>query len=330
MTAMAQKSDPKRYAYPLLGLAVLGLLGWGLVQAFRPQALPLQGQIEAQEVNVSSKVPGRVGRVAVRLGQTVQAGELLFELDSPEVRAKLTQARSAQAAAQAVAAKARAGARPEEVEMARLAWERAGTGARIARLTYERVQAMADEGVIAGQKRDEAQAQWRAADEQAQAARSQYALARQGARTEDRQAAQAQAEQVGGVVAEAEAALAETRILAPTAGEVAKLQIQPGELAPQGYPVVTLVNLQDVWAVLQLREDTMAAYAADSRHTAQVPALQRAVEFSVSSVAVLPDFATWRAARPGGTDLRTFEIRLRPLAAVPGLRPGMGVVFPAP
>jgi HlyD family secretion protein len=330
MTPMPPATDPKRYAYPLLGLAALGLLGWGLVQAFRPQPLPLQGQIEAQEFNVSSKVPGRVGRVAVRLGQTVQIGELLFELDSPEVRARLTQARSAQTAAQAVAAKTRAGARPEEVEMARLAWERAQTGARIARLTYERVQAMADEGVIARQKRDEAQAQWRAAEEQAQAARAQYELARKGARIEDRQAAQAQAEQVGGVVAEAEVALAETRILAPTAGEVAKVQIQPGELAPQGYPVITLVNLQDVWAVLQLREDAMAAYAAGSRHTAQVPALQRAVEFSVSSVAVLPDFATWRAARPGGTDLRTFEIRLRPLAAVPGLRPGMGVVFPAP
>ena len=112
------------------------------------------------------------------------------------------------------------------------------------------------------------------------------------------------------------------------AGQVSKIQIQPGELAPQGFPVITLVNLDDAWAVLQVREDEMAAFAMGSTHTANVPALKQQVSFKVSSVAVLPDFATWRAARPGGTDLRTFEIRLRPAIKVEGLRPGMSVVFP--
>lgn len=327
---MSNNAATRRLGAGLVGLAVLGFLAWGLWQAFAPRSLPLQGQIEAQEVNVSSKVPGRVGRVHVTLGQTVRAGELLFELDSPEVQARLTQARSAQRAAQAMAAKAEAGARPEEIEAARLNWERAATGARIAQLSFDRVQAMFAEGVLAGQKRDEAQAQWHAAEQQAGAARAQYDMARRGARTEDRRAAQAQAEQVGGVLSEAEVALAETHIRAPTAGDVSKIQIQPGELAPQGFPVITLVNLQDLWAVLQVREDGMSAYAAGTRHVAEVPALRRSVAFVVSSVAVLPDFATWRAARPGGTDLRTFEIRLRPASPVAELRPGMSVVFPSP
>lgn len=134
---------------------------------------------------------------------------------------------------------------------------------------------------------------------------------------------------MAGVVAEVEAAQAETHIRAPAAGEVAKVQIQPGELAPQGYPVVTLVNLADVWAVLPVREDKLADFAMGSRHTVELPALRRSAEFAVSAVAVMPDFATWRAARPGGTDLRTFEVRLRPLQPVPGLRPGMSVVFAA-
>jgi HlyD family secretion protein len=327
---MPQNSLPRRIVLILAGVAVLGFLAWGLVKAFEPRVLPLQAQMEAQEVNVSSKVPGRVGQVHVRAGQSVKAGEVLFELDSPEVSAKLLQARSAQAAAQAVSAKASAGARPEEVEMARLNWERAQTGARIAQTTAQRVQGMFDEGVIARQKRDEADAQWRAAEQQAQAAHAQYEMARKGARPEDKQAAQAQANQVGGVVAEAEVALAETRIRAPIAAEVSKVQIQPGELAPQGFPVVTLVNLQDSWAVLQVREDAMSAYAMGTMHVGHLPALKRDVQFKVSSVAVLPDFATWRAARPGGTDLRTFEVRLRPLAAVPELRPGMSVSFAAP
>ncbi|WKB52698.1 HlyD family secretion protein [Eleftheria terrae] len=323
-------TSKNRLVPAILGLAVLAFLGWGLSRAFAPQRLPLQGQIDAQEVNLSAKVPGRVSKLHVQLGQKVKAGDLVFELDSPEVQAKVAQARAAQEAAQAVAAKAGAGARPEEVEMARYSWERAVTAANIAETTYKRVQAMYDEGVLARQKRDEAEAQWRAAAQQARAAQAQYEMARKGARTEDKQAAQAQARQVGGVLSEAEVALAETRLKAPVAGEVSKIQIQPGELAPQGFPVVTLVNLDDVWAVLQVREDEMSAYTTGSEHTGTVPALGQPVRFRVSSVAVLPDFATWRAARPGGTDLRTFEIRLRPLQPVAALRPGMSVVFPAP
>lgn len=318
----------KKQLAALLGIIVLIFVAWGLYQAFLPQRLPLQGQMDAQEVNVSSKVAGRVGQVNVKLGDTVSQGQLLFQLTSPEVDAKVAQATAAAQAADAVAQKAQAGARPEEVWAAKANWQRAQTGAAIARTTYDRVNNMFAEGVIARQKRDEAEAQWRAAEQQAQAARAQYDMANAGARPEDRNAANAQARQVGAVLTEAQVALAETKIAAPVAGQVSKIQIQPGELAPQGFPVMTLVNLADAWAVLQVREDEMAAFAMGSTHTANVPALKQQLTFKVSSVAVMPDFATWRAARPGGTDLRTFEIRLRPAIRVEGLRPGMSVVFP--
>ena len=318
----------KKQLAGLLGIIVLIFVAWGLYQAFQPQRLPLQGQMDAQEVNVSSKVAGRVGQVNVKLGDTVSQGQLLFQLTSPEVDAKVAQATAAAQAADAVAQKAQAGARPEEVRAAKANWQRAQTGAAIAKTTYDRVDNMFAEGVIARQKRDEAEAQWRAAEQQAQAARAQYDMANAGARPEDKNAASAQARQVGAVLTEAQVALAETKIAAPVAGQVSKIQIQPGELAPQGFPVMTLVNLADAWAVLQVREDEMAAFAMGSTHTANVPALKQQLTFKVSSVAVMPDFATWRAARPGGTDLRTFEIRLRPAIRVEGLRPGMSVVFP--
>ncbi len=325
---MSTSKKPWTFGTAALIILALAFVGWGLYQAFLPQRLPLQGQMDAQEVNVSSKVPGRVGELYVTLGQTVPKGELLFQLTSPEVDAKIAQATAATQAADAVAKKAQAGARPEEVRAAKANWERAQTGATIAKTTFSRVSNMFEQGVIAEQKRDEAQAQWRAADQLAQAARAQYDMAQQGARAEDKTAAAAQARQVGAVLTEAQIALAETKIAAPVAGQVSKIQIQPGELAPQGFPVITLVNLDDAWAVLQVREDDMAAFAMGSTHAASVPALQQQVSFNVSSVAVLPDFATWRAARPGGTDLRTFEIRLRPAIKVEGLRPGMSVVFP--
>lgn len=309
------------------GVVVVALLAWGVYLAFQPVHDPVQGQIEAQEVNVSSKVPGRVGQIHVQLGQTVKRGDLLFELDSPEVRAKVAQAAAARDAAGATNQKVQAGARPEELVAARANWERAQAGAQLARVTFERVQAMFAEGVIARQKRDEAQAQARSADELAIAAKAQYDLARQGARPEDKLAAAAQARQVAGVVAETDAALAETRITAPAAGEVTKVAIQPGELAPQGFPVITLVDLSDVWAVVAVREDDFKPYALGTLHQATIPALKARVQLKVSVVSALPAFATWRAARPGGTDLRTFEVRLRPTAPVPGLRPGMTVVF---
>jgi HlyD family secretion protein len=320
----------RRALFALLWIVVLAVLGVGLVRAFRPQPSALQGQVEAQETNVSAKIAGRVGRVLVQPGQMVAAGDVLFELDSPEVAAKLAQAENAQQAAQAVSAKAEHGARPEEIEMARTQWQRAVTGAELAKATLQRVQSLFDEGLIARQKRDEAEAQSRAADEQAKAAQAQYAMARQGARSEDKAAAAAQARQVGGVVAEVQVARAETRIVAPAAGEVARVQIQPGELAPQGFPVVTLVNLADPWVVLSVREDELAAFGKGSLHHGQVIALKRAADFRVTAVAVLPDFATWRAAKPGGADLRTFEIRLKPTAPIDGLRPGMSVLFDRP
>ena len=321
-------STSKQRIAGLLGVLVLIFIGWGLYQAFQPQRLPLQGQMDAQEVNVSSKVAGRVGELNVKLGDTVAKGQVLFQLTSPEVDAKIAQATAASQAADAVAKKAQAGARPEEVRAARANWQRAQTGAAIAKPTYERVNNLIAEGVIARQKRDEAEAQWKAAEQQAQAARAQYDMANAGARPEDKNAADAQARQVGAVLTEAQVALAETKIAAPVAGQVSKIQIQPGERAPQGFPVRTLVNLADAWAVLQVREDEMAAFSMGSTHTANVPALKQQLTFKVSSVAVMPDFATWRAARPGGTDLRTFEIRLRPAIRVEGLRPGMSVVFP--
>jgi len=318
----------KKQLAGLLGIVILVFVAWGLYRAFQPQRLPLQGQMDAQEVNVSSKVAGRVAQVNVKLGDTVSQGQVLFQLTSPEVDAKVAQATAAAQAADAVAQKAQAGARPEEVRAAKANWQRAQTGAAIAKTTYDRVDNMFAEGVIARQKRDEAEAQWRAAEQQAQAARAQYDMANAGARPEDKNAASAQARQVGAVLTEAQVALAETKIAAPVAGQVSKIQIQPGELAPQGFPVITLVNLADAWAVLQVREDEIAAFAMGSTHTANVPALKQQLTFKVSSVAVMPDFATWRAARPGGTDLRTFEIRLRPAIRVEGLRPGMSVVFP--
>ncbi|WP_058644006.1 HlyD family secretion protein [Pseudacidovorax intermedius] len=324
----------RRKTLPLLaivaGLVVAGLIGWGFWRASRSAPEVFQGQMEAKETDIAAKIPGRIAEVLVREGDRIAAGAPILRMASPEVDAKLAQATAAQQAAQAVAKKAEAGARPQEIEMARMQWQRAETAAELARKSFDRVEGLARDGLVAAQKRDEAEANWKASRDAAVAARAQYDLARQGARGEDRAAAEAQARQVAGVVAEAQAAKAETELRSPVAGEVAKVLARAGELVPQGVAAVTVVDLADQWVVLNVREDRLSRFAVGQEFDARLPALgpqSATARFKVTYSAPLPDFATWRATRAGaGFDVRTFEVRARPLQPIAGARPGMSVL----
>lgn len=309
-------------------VAVAGFVGFGLWKASQPAPEVFQGQIEAQEADIAPKVTARISQILVKEGDQIAVGAPLIRMDSPEVKAKLAQATAAQEAAQAVADKAQQGARPQEVEMARLNWQRAVAAADLAESSFKRVDGLAREGLVAAQKRDEADANFKASRDQALAAKAQYDLARAGARTEDRSAASAQARQVAGVVAEVQAAQAETELKSPVAGEVAKVLARTGELSPQGVAVVTVVDLKDQWVVLNVREDRLQRFAIGNEFDATLPALgSKAVKFKVYHTAALPDFATWRATRAGqGFDARTFEVRARPAAPIEGARPGMTVL----
>lgn len=313
-----------------LALGLLALLVWGFWRAAQPPPEAFQGQMEARETDIAGKVTGRIAEVLVKEGDRIQAGALLVRMDSPEVAAKIAQATAAQQAAEAVARKAQNGARPQEVEMARMQWQRAETAAQLAQTSLRRVDGLAREGLVAEQKRDEAEANWKASRDAALAAKAQYDMARIGARPEDKAAADAQVRQVTGVLAEAEAAQAETELRSPVAGEVAKVLARVGELSPQGVAVVTVVDLNDQWVVLNVREDRLARFAVGSEFDAVLPALPeaaRSARFKVHYSAALPDFATWRATRGGaGFDVRTFEVRARPLQPIAGARPGMSVL----
>lgn len=313
----------------LLIVAVLATIAYGLWRAAQPQPVILQGQMEAQETDIAPKVAGRIAEIFVREGEQIQPGARLFRMDSPEIAAKVAQAQAARDAAQAVADKAGNGARPQEVEMARATWQRAQAAADLAHKTWKRVETLANEGLVAAQKRDEAWANWKTSNDQAQAAKAQYDMALAGARKEDQAAANAQVRQVSAVVAEAEVAKSESELRSPVGGEVAKVLPHPGEIAPQGVPVVTVVNLNDQWVVLNVREDRLERFAIGQEFQATIPALPAAgsVPFKVFASTVLPDFATWRATRSDqGFDMRTFEVKARPAKPVPGARPGMTVL----
>ena len=322
-----------RYTFvePVVGLLILLALVGGLTWFLREPAVEfIQGEVDATQVDLAVKLAGRVSTIWVKEGQSVEKGDHLLDLDIPEIRAKLRQASAAEQAAGAQRDKAFAGARRQEVQAAMSLWLQAKEAADLAEKTYRRIESLYADGVVPAQRRDEAEAKWNASREAAAAAQSQYDMAQEGTRKEDRRSAAALVDQAGGAVSEVKSYLSETRLDAPIGGEVVHVLADPGELVSPGYPIVTILDLTDVWVTFNIREDNLAGLRMGETFTVRVPALGgRTFNVTVSYISALGDFATWRAtSASGGFDLKTFEVRARPVEPVDGLRPGMSVLMP--
>jgi len=288
---------------------------------------PFQGQIEVRSVKVSSKLAGRLDSLLVRRGEQVRSGQLLFVLATPEVEAKLQQAEAVRKAASAQQSKALTGARAQEVEAARSLWQKAQAGAELAQKSYARVKNLFEGGVVSAQKHDEALASLRSAETSLTAAKAQYDMALEGARKEDKSAAAALVEQASGVVSEVTSYLSDARQYSPIDGEVSSLIAEEGELVGSGYPVLTLLDMADMWATFHIREDLLPGIGMGSLLQGYIPALDTLVSLRIDFMAVEADYATWSATgSQGGFDVRSFEVQARPEKAIPGLRPGMSVI----
>ncbi|MEZ9557583.1 HlyD family secretion protein [Vibrio splendidus] len=311
----------------LVGIGVIGWVGYSFYQAYQPQPVKLQGQIDAQQYSISSKVPGRIDEIFVRKGDSVEKGELIFSLLSPEIDAKLEQAKAGQKAAGALAKQAENGARTQQIQAAKDQWLKAKAAADLMDKTYQRVNNLYNDGVVAEQKRDEAKTQWQAAKYTESAAFQMYQLAREGARDETKVAAAQKALMAAGAVAEVEAYAKDTQIHSWFNGEVSQVLLSSGELAPQGFPVVTVIDTKDAWAVLNVREDMLKHFEKGSQFEAYLPALDKSLTFQVTHIAVMGDFATWRSTDAAqGFDLRTFEVEAHPVNTSEILRMGMSLV----
>lgn len=325
-----------RYVFGATMLAVAAaLLVWVGVstwRATRPAPEVLQGQVEATQATVSAKLAARLEALDIREGDRVTHGQIVGRLASPEIDARLAQAKAATAAAAAQQDKALAGARQEEIRQAESLWRRAQVATTLATQTFERIDRLHRDGVVPAQRRDEAEANLKTSRDAENAAKATYDLALAGARDEDRRMASAGLARARAATNEVEAFATERTLLAPIGGEVARRLVEPGELVGAGAPILTIVDLEDAWAVFQVREDRLDGLRPGDRFVARVPALGgREVEFVVSYVAAQADFATVRPTNlQGGFDVKTFEVRARPVRAVPSLRPGMSVIVDAP
>lgn len=299
-------------------------LGWYLVKS---EPVLIQGTVECTSYKASSKIAGRIDAMNVKQGEAVEKGQLLYTLSTPELDAKLQQAEAVRSAAKALDDKAVAGARSQQIESALNMWQKAQTGKELAKKTYERVQNLYRDGVVPAQKLDEAKANYDAMVATENAAHSQYRMALEGARKEEKAAAAAQVRQAQGVVKEVEAYLGDAMIYSPVAGEISSIISEEGELVGSGYPVVTILDLNDAWITFNIKETMLPKIEIGKSIEAYIPALDKNIALEVSYIAVQADFATWNATRTQGSfDIRTFAVKMKPTDAVSGLRPGMSAI----
>lgn len=288
----------------------------------------IQGEIEVSEYRVSSKVPGRILELRVKEGDYVHVGDTLAILDAPEVEAKKAQAQSAEEAASAMKLMADNGARQQQIQGAYEVWQQAKAGLDIAKKTYERVQRLFNEGVMSAQKRDEALAQYKAYEAQEKAANSQYDMAKEGARKEERMAAAAQVNRAKGVVQEVSSYINETVQVAQIEGEVSDIYPKVGELVGTGSPIMSISIMSDVWGTFNVREDQLNGLKIGSEFTAFSPAFKKDVKMKVYYIKDQGSYAVWKATKSNGQyDLKTFEVKARPVTKMEGLRPGMTLVM---
>ena len=307
-------------------LAVIIIVALVGILALKPEKMLIQGEAEAAEYRVSGKVPGRIEMYLFEEGEQVRKGDTLVVIYSPEVEAKKDQALAAREMASAVNEKAKNGAQPQQIEGAYELYQKALAGEEIYRKSYERVQRLYEKGVVSEQKRDEVEAQYKAASATVKAAKSQYDMALAGAREEDKAAAKAQVARVDGVLKELAAAEAERYLLSPCDGEVSERFPKVGELVGQGSPVMAIVDLTDVWFTFSVREDMLAGFQKGSQIDIRIPALSEDKTFPVvvTYVKAMGTYATWRTTKQnGGYDVRTFDVKCRPVVPIEGLRPGM-------
>ncbi len=308
-----------------LAIVAIGLIG---TLAFKSEPEVIQGYVEVSEYRVSSKVPGRVLELRVKEGDYVKVGDTLAILDAPDIKAKLAQAQSAESAATAMDQMANNGARREQINGAFALLQQAKAGLEIAQKSYNRVQRLYDEGVMSAQKRDEAFANYKALEAQVKAAKSQYDMAVNGARREEKLAAAAQVNRAKGAVQEVNSYINETMQIAQKEGEVSDVFPKVGELIGTGSPIMNISILDDMWGTFNVREDQLNGMQVGSTITAFVPAFNKEIKMKVYYIKDQGSYATWKATKANGQyDLKTFEVKARPIKPFEGLRPGMSLII---
>ena len=287
----------------------------------------IQGEMEADEYRVSSKLPGRVVSIRVKEGDYVHVGDTLAVLEAPEVDAQEKVAEDTAGASSAISDLTGARRRKEAVNATYQVYQQALASQDIAEKTYGRMQRLYSEGVVSAQKRDEAQAAYDVAKAASATAKSNWEMAKEGSREEEKRAAKKQAEAAKNAVGVVSSLIKETVQVATQEGVVTDIYPKVGELVGMGSPIMTISMVNDMWGTFNVREDQLNGKKVGDTFKVFIPAFNKEAEMKIYNIKDEGTYAVWKATKTTGQyDLKTFEVRARPLQKIDGLKPGMSLI----
>ncbi len=316
---------PSRVPSIIVGVIVAAIAGLSIWFLVRPQPLLVQGEVDATRLDIAARIDGRVADIPVTRGENVAAGAVLVRIDNPENIAKREQAVAGKLVADAQLANINAGTRPEVIAARKAALERAQASVVLAQKTYDRISQLAEHGNAPQARLDQVTDSLHESQRAVDQAKSAYEQAVNGYTAEERQIAAANVQKAASDIAAVQSIIDQMVITAPVAAQVYKRNVEPGEYISPGVPLVTLIDLNDLWIHFDLREDLVRTLKVGDRFAVRIPALaDRRITVEVKLIATKGEYASWRATRATGEfDLRTFSIRAYPVERVAELRPGM-------
>src|SRR6202008_1288761 len=325
-----QPSEPLKPARPIIPAIIVGVViaiiaGLSIWYLVRPVPLLVQGEADATRFDIAARVDGRVAEIPVVRGQDVAAGAVLVRIDNPETIAKNEQALAAKIVAEAQFANVNVGTRAEVIAARKAELERAQASVVLAQKTYDRISQLAEHGNAPIARLDQATDSLHEAQRNVDQAKSAYEQAVNGYTKEEHEIAEANVRKATADIAGVQSILDQMVFYAPVASQVYQRNVEPGEYVSPGVPLITLIDLSDMWIHFDLREDLVKSLKVGDQFDVRIPALDdRLVRVEVKLIATKGEYASWRATRASGDfDLRTFSIRAYPVQPVSELRPGM-------
>lgn len=346
--------NKKKKSMLMLGMSAL-LVFTGCAQGEKPQTdkNTFQGTIEAEDIDINAKVPGRISEVKIEEGAEIKEGDPIIIVDAKDLLAKreglVAQAKAAEAgvkaaeaqlaaaqgqltAAQATLQKAKNGARSQEIAKAQANYD-------IMKKSYDRIKALYDEGAVSQAQLDEIETKMNVAAQDLN-------MAKEGARKEDVNAAEGQVQAVSGSVAAAQSNVAASRekyqqalagvqevdtyitdatVKSPLAGMVTMLNSSKGELVSTGMSIATITDLNNIWVEIEVEETQLSKFKEGQEVKVKVPAYKDEVfNGKITRINRKPDFAVKKASNENGDfDLVSYGVKIKLDNSKKLLRPGM-------
>lgn len=275
-----------------------------------------EGKVKLESISVTSKIAGRIGKIYVQEGQSVQKGDTLAVINVPELTAKLEQANGAITSAEGQLSLARNGATGDQLQQIQSQLDAATAQLDFAQQSYARMENMFKDSLIPAQKFDEVKSKYLAAQAQVNAIKAKQKEVVRGTRPETINSARGQVERAVGARNEVLQAASETVITAPGDMLVESVTLKEGELATPGYPIVSGYQKEQVYFRFTIGEKMINAYPLGKEVTIQVSGIDKNILAKIAMVKQLPRYADNTSTAPNREIGEAFyELKIVPLRA---------------